>query len=310
MAALQAPPDQLEGSPPPLLRRRLVASRGGKDAVHPGKVPRRATATGELSSRPHGQPQDEDISPEQGVCGAPGALKAARRVREAARENGPIERRDLASGRLHHPPQQRRCASPPTPATSGLTYNPPARLRPRPQRRRGRLGEHEKQPRQPRRHYPRRTRGHGPPAACPQNPAPSRPHQRLPRPDRPQPRIPAALEFRPQPFNLCSAKDSRPLTTEDHTGRRTAYQSRGRDRPCGRPPAQIPACGITALGSYLGCVAAKRASGKGCITRTGGSHRCRIRTIRVQSTLVFWLRRRSAFSQYRVTWSQKAAAAS
>src|SRR5271165_1495512 len=44
---------------------------------------------------------------------------------------------------------------------------------------------------------------------------------------------------------------------------------------CGRPPAQIPACGITALGSYLGCVAAKRASGKGCITRTGGSHRLR-----------------------------------
>ena len=28
--------------------------------------------------------------------------------------------------------------------------------------------------------------------------------------------------------------------------------SRGRDRPCGRPPAQIPACGTTALGSYLG----------------------------------------------------------
>src|SRR5450759_3719846 len=27
--------------------------------------------------------------------------------------------------------------------------------------------------------------------------------------------------------------------------------SRGRDRPCGRPPAQIPACGITALGSCL-----------------------------------------------------------
>jgi len=26
----------------------------------------------------------------------------------------------------------------------------------------------------------------------------------------------------------------------------------GRDRPCGRPPAQIPACGTTALGSYLG----------------------------------------------------------
>jgi len=28
--------------------------------------------------------------------------------------------------------------------------------------------------------------------------------------------------------------------------------SRGRDRPCGRPPAQIPACGTTALGSCLG----------------------------------------------------------
>jgi len=43
--------------------------------------------------------------------------------------------------------------------------------------------------------------------------------------------------------------------------------SRGRDRPYGRPPAQIPACGITALGSYLGCVAAKRSDGNGCSTR-------------------------------------------
>ena len=94
------------------------------------------------------------------------------------------------------------------------------------------------------------------------------------------------------------------------TIRLSMHRGRGRDRPHGRPPAQIPACGITALGSYLGCVAAKRASGKGCITRTGGSHRFRIRTIRVQSILVFWLRRRSAFSQYRVTWSQKAATAS
>lgn len=32
-----------------------------------------------------------------------------------------------------------------------------------------------------------------------------------------------------------------------------AYRKdRGRDRPCGRLPAQIPACGITALGSCLG----------------------------------------------------------
>ena len=31
----------------------------------------------------------------------------------------------------------------------------------------------------------------------------------------------------------------------------TKFLSRGRDRPCGRPPAQIPACGTTALGSCL-----------------------------------------------------------
>jgi hypothetical protein len=36
---------------------------------------------------------------------------------------------------------------------------------------------------------------------------------------------------------------------------------RGRDGPRGRPPAQIPACGTTALGSCLGCLASKRASG-------------------------------------------------
>jgi hypothetical protein len=33
-------------------------------------------------------------------------------------------------------------------------------------------------------------------------------------------------------------------------GRSAAF--RGRDRPCGRPPAQIPACGFAALGSCLG----------------------------------------------------------
>jgi DNA-directed RNA polymerase specialized sigma24 family protein len=38
-----------------------------------------------------------------GTCGAPGAMRVARRVREAARRNGSIERRDRASGRLHLP---------------------------------------------------------------------------------------------------------------------------------------------------------------------------------------------------------------
>ena len=42
---------------------------------------------------------------------------------------------------------------------------------------------------------------------------------------------------------------------------------RGRDRPCGRPPAQIPACGTTALGSCLGCErgSALQGRGAGCV---------------------------------------------
>jgi hypothetical protein len=35
------------------------------------------------------------------------------------------------------------------------------------------------------------------------------------------------------------------------TWRSQQTNSRGRDRPYGRPPAQIPACGTTALGSCL-----------------------------------------------------------
>jgi hypothetical protein len=45
-------------------------------------------------------------------------------------------------------------------------------------------------------------------------------------------------------------------------GHRRRVTGRGRDRPHGRPPAQIPACGTTALGSCLRFLAAKRASGK------------------------------------------------
>src|SRR5215471_18444909 len=47
-------------------------------------------------------------------------------------------------------------------------------------------------------------------------------------------------------------------------GRPIARGGRGRDRPCGRPPAQIRTCSITAYGSYFGCLARKRASGYGC----------------------------------------------
>ena len=57
---------------------------------------------------------------------------------------------------------------------------------------------------------------------------------------------------------------------------------RGRDRPCGRPPAQIPASGTTALGSCLGCERRSARSGKGCRMRAGGSHRVARRSIRSQ----------------------------
>jgi hypothetical protein len=39
--------------------------------------------------------------------------------------------------------------------------------------------------------------------------------------------------------------------TTDERRPADAPAGRGRDRPYGRPPAQIPACGITALGSCL-----------------------------------------------------------
>src|ERR1039458_8776908 len=42
------------------------------------------------------------------------------------------------------------------------------------------------------------------------------------------------------------------VKTSPREDRQVSPGSRGGDRPCGRPPAQIPACGITALGSCLG----------------------------------------------------------
>jgi hypothetical protein len=69
---------------------------------------------------------------------------------------------------------------------------------------------------------------------------------------------------------------------------------------CGRPPAQIPASGITALGSYHGWVAAKRCSGNGCVMRVAGSQRLARRFILSQVIRPFWLRRESACRQCRV----------
>ena len=88
------------------------------------------------------------------------------------------------------------------------------------------------------------------------------------------------------------------------------YTGRGRDRPCGRPPAQLLACGTTALGFYLGCVAAKRACGNGCTVRVWGIHRAAMRFILAQLIRVRWLRHRSALRQCRITWVRKAFTAS
>jgi hypothetical protein len=57
-------------------------------------------------------------------------------------------------------------------------------------------------------------------------------------------------------------------------------------------------------------LAAKRTSGKGCLTRTGGSHLLTKGVIRAQVIRVFWLRRRSALYQCLATWVRKAFAAS
>jgi len=40
----------------------------------------------------------------------------------------------------------------------------------------------------------------------------------------------------------------------------------------GPPPAQIPACGTTAPGSYLGFLTRKRSAGSGCMAWGSGSH--------------------------------------
>lgn len=50
-------------------------------------------------------------------------MRVARRVREAARRNGSIERRDRASGRLHHPHPRDTACAPENPRSA--SYRPP-----------------------------------------------------------------------------------------------------------------------------------------------------------------------------------------
>src|SRR5690349_6564418 len=95
----QAPPDRVEGTTSPLLRGRMVAHRPGSGLVRPGEGQHHtlpipgighpfSLARSRLTTSP---------SLVTGACGAPGALKGARRVREAARENGPANWLETAS---------------------------------------------------------------------------------------------------------------------------------------------------------------------------------------------------------------------
>ena len=92
MVAPQTPPDHLEGTPPPLLRGRMVAGHKRTGAVQPGEGAHHALP---IPGRSHpgcvAGPQDEDHTSTNGACGAPVARKRARRVREAARGNPPVE---------------------------------------------------------------------------------------------------------------------------------------------------------------------------------------------------------------------------
>jgi hypothetical protein len=76
---------------------------------------------------------------------------------------------------------------------------------------------------------------------------------------------------------------------------------RGRESCFQPPPAQIRAGAIYALGSHLGCLTAKRASGQGCETCGIGSHCLASRVIFSQVTLSRWLRRRSVRRHASVT---------
>ena len=84
---------------------------------------------------------------------------------------------------------------------------------------------------------------------------------------------------KPGPGRPLGSKNRRPATRHDvgktvkrdEPKKKTRRQKgRGRDRPCGRPPAQIPASGTTALGSCYEYLAANRLSGHGCTVLVRG----------------------------------------
>ena len=152
---------------------------------------------------PEGRPARPALLPPARPPQAQGRAPQPRRsrLRRADRRRAPHPGRapHRGQGQPEHPPQ---------PGNASLyrktrrlaDRGAPARLRPRPQRRRGRLGIDEKRPGQPRRH-PLRRPGDPSPQPAPLHPASARPHQRLPRPDRPKPAT--RSHRRPRPFNPC-----------------------------------------------------------------------------------------------------------
>src|ERR1019366_595855 len=84
---------------------------------------------------------------------------------------------------------------------------------------------------------------------------------------------------------------------------------RGRDACHHTPPAQIPAGGIPAPGSHLGCLTAKRLLGHGCVMRGFGSHRFCSTVIRCHVTFPFCPRQHNVRRQMLVTLKRKSPSA-
>src|SRR5215468_9365868 len=100
--------------------------------------------------------------------------------------------------------------------------------------------------------------------------------------------------------------DILPSTTQTVSAPGISFLYRGSDPDCSAPPAQIRACPIKALGSYLECVTLNRWSGHGCCRRTGGTNRSMSRLMRSQGNRCRWLRRRRLRNHLSPKWARKA----
>jgi len=83
--------------------------------------------------------------------------------------------------------------------------------------------------------------------------------------------------------------------------------SRGRDEHCWSPPAQIRTSGITAYGSYLGCIASKRTFGCGSriLASTWNPSTDQRKEPLPEHPGALACDRRSARYEYQITWARK-----